>query len=67
MYSSQIMPRTNLNCGILTAAIILSHSTENCSHEVFNSHDQLFSNYEPSTVVSHLELNYLEYYQCRII
>jgi hypothetical protein len=24
--------------------------------KVFNSHDQLFSNYEPSTVVSHLEL-----------
>jgi hypothetical protein len=32
------------------------HSTENCSHEVVNSHDQPFSNYEPSMVVSHLEL-----------
>jgi hypothetical protein len=39
MYSSPIPPRTNLNCGILTAAIIFSHSTDNCSHEVFfNSH-----------------------------
>jgi hypothetical protein len=56
MYSSQITLRTNLNCGILTATIILPHSTENCSHEVFNSHNQLFSNYEPSMVVSHLEL-----------
>jgi hypothetical protein len=27
-----------------------------CSHEVFNPHDQLFSNYEPSTVASHLKL-----------
>jgi hypothetical protein len=53
--SSQIMPRTNLNCWILTAAIILSHWTENCSHEVFNSHDQLFSNYKPSAAVSHWE------------
>jgi hypothetical protein len=56
MYSSQITPRTNLNCWILTAAIILTHSTDNCSHEIFNSHDQLFSNYEPSTVVSHPEV-----------
>jgi hypothetical protein len=56
MYSSQTTPRTNLNCGILNATIILSHSSENCSHEVFNSHDPLFSNYESSTVVSHLEL-----------
>jgi hypothetical protein len=45
-----------LNCGILTTANIRSHSTENCSHEVFNSHDQLFSYYESSMVVSHLEL-----------
>jgi hypothetical protein len=56
MYSSQITPRTNLNWRILTAAIIPSHSTENCSHEIFNSQDQIFSNYEPSTAVSHLEL-----------
>jgi hypothetical protein len=45
MYSSQLTPRTNLNCVILTAAIILSHSTENCSH---------YQLYKPSTVVSHL-------------
>jgi hypothetical protein len=57
MYSSQLTPRTNLNCGFLSAAIILSHSTDNCSHEVFNSHDQIFSNYEPSAAVSHLELS----------
>jgi hypothetical protein len=56
MYSSQITPRTNLNCKILTATIFLSHSTENCSHEVFNSYDQIFSKYEPSAAVSHLEL-----------
>jgi hypothetical protein len=56
MYSSQITPRTNLNCEILTAAIILSHSTENCSHEVFNSHDQIFSNYEPFAAVCYREL-----------
>jgi hypothetical protein len=30
--------------------------TSNVTHKVFNSHDPLFSNYEPSTVVSHLEL-----------
>jgi hypothetical protein len=52
MYSSQIKPRINLNCGILTAAIILSHSIDNCSREVFNSHDPIFSNYGLSTVVS---------------
>jgi hypothetical protein len=57
MYSSQIMPRTNLNCRILTAAIIPSHSTENCSQEIFNSHDQIFSSYKPSAAVSHLELS----------
>jgi hypothetical protein len=39
----------NLNCGILTAAIILSHSTNDCSHEVFN--------YEPPTASSHQELS----------
>jgi hypothetical protein len=49
MYSSKITPRTNLNCGILTAAIILSHSTVNCSHEVF-------FNYEPHAASSHREL-----------
>jgi hypothetical protein len=31
--SSQLTPRTNLNCGILSAAIILSHPTDNCSHK----------------------------------
>jgi hypothetical protein len=56
MYSSQVKSKTNLNCGILTAAIILSHSTDNCSHEVFNSHDQIFFNFEPSAAVSHPEL-----------
>jgi hypothetical protein len=56
MYSSQITPRTNLNCGILNAAIILSHSTENCSHEVLNSQDQIFSNYELSAAVCYREL-----------
>jgi hypothetical protein len=30
--------------------------TSNVTHKVFNSHYQLFSNYEPFTVVSHLEL-----------
>jgi hypothetical protein len=30
--------------------------TSNVTHQVFNSHDPLFSNYELSTVVSHLEL-----------
>jgi hypothetical protein len=41
------MHRNNLNCEILTAAIILSHSTDNCSHEVVNSHVQVFFNCEP--------------------
>jgi hypothetical protein len=30
--------------------------TSNVTHKVFNSHDPLFSSYEPSSVVSHLEL-----------
>jgi hypothetical protein len=34
--------------------MLLHYST----HKVFNSHNQLFSNYEPSTVVSHLELTH---------
>jgi hypothetical protein len=56
MYSSQLKPRTNLNCGILIAAIILSHSTDNCSYEVFNSRDQIFSNCEPSAAVCYRKL-----------
>jgi hypothetical protein len=56
MYSSQITLRNNPNCGFLAAAIILSHATENCSDEVFNSHDQMFSNYGHSAAVSRLEL-----------
>jgi hypothetical protein len=48
------MPRTILSCGIVTASIGLSHSTDNCSHEVF-------FNYEPPVPFSHRELtqNYL--------
>jgi hypothetical protein len=30
--------------------------TSKVTHKVFNSHNPLFTNYEPSTVVSHLEL-----------
>jgi hypothetical protein len=39
----------DLNTGIITVSYFKCHT-------VFNSHDQFFSNYEPSTVVSHLEL-----------
>jgi hypothetical protein len=55
-HSSHLTHRTNLNCGILTAANILSHSTDNCSHEVFNSLVQVFFNYESPAAVSHREL-----------
>jgi hypothetical protein len=40
---------------ISTQKLPQSH-TSNVKHKVFNSHDPIFSNYEPSTVVSHLEL-----------
>jgi hypothetical protein len=49
MYSSQLTQRTDLNCGILTAAIILSHSTDNC-------YTKVFFNYEIHAASSHREL-----------
>jgi hypothetical protein len=54
-HPSQLTLRTNLNFGILIATI-LSHSTDNCSHEVLNSHVQVFFNYEPSAAASGREL-----------
>jgi hypothetical protein len=41
---------------LLTKNLPQSH-TSNVTHKVFNSHDPLISNYEPSKVVSQLELN----------
>jgi hypothetical protein len=58
MHSSQLTLRTNLNRGIHTAAIILSRSADNCSHEVFNSHVQVFLNYELPAAASCRELTH---------
>jgi hypothetical protein len=33
-----------------------NHSTGNCSHEVFNSHDQIFFKYKPSAAVCYRKL-----------
>jgi hypothetical protein len=57
-------PRTNLNRGILTAAIILSHSTVSLNWQlltyVFNSHVQVFFRYEPPAAASRQELSQTE-------
>jgi hypothetical protein len=48
---------TQLNTGTSAKSLQILHTWSlPLTLEVFNSHDQLFSNYEPSTVVSHLEL-----------
>jgi hypothetical protein len=49
---SVLMLREKIFCSGSILQMLLHYST----HKVFNSHDQLFSNYETSTVVSHLEL-----------
>jgi hypothetical protein len=50
--SPLVVPQQRLSTQKLTQ----SH-TSNVTHKVFNSHDPLFSNYKPSSVVSHLELS----------